>query len=97
MHVQSMRYPTSEWTLADDDELVQRVVARLQNRLGNQVHDFQMSAREDGLVLHGNVRTYYSKQMAQEVVMEVSGLTVLANDIEVHRFALTRRGVVTAK
>lgn len=92
MHVQTMRYPSSEWTLADDDELFQRVVARLQNRLGNQVRDFQMSAREDGLVLRGQVRSYYSKQMAQQFVREVSGLTVLANDIEVHRFALTRLG-----
>ncbi len=83
MHFQSMDFPSSEWTLAEDDELVQRVVARLQDRLGGQVRDFQMSARVDGLVLRGKVRTYYDKQLTQEVVMDVSGLAILANDIEV--------------
>ena len=97
MQIQSRRFPSTVWTLADNDELVQRVVARLQSRLGNQVRDFQMSSHADGLVLRGKVRTYYSKQMAQEVVMEVSGLSVLANDIEVQCFALTQRGMVAAK
>ncbi len=52
-----------------------------------------MSAREDGLVLRGVVGTYYGKQMAQEVMMEVSGLSILANDIEVQCFALMRHVV----
>lgn len=97
MRIQSRRLPSSERTLADDDELVQRVVVRLQSRLGNQVRDFQMSSHEDGLVLRGKVRSYYGKQMVQEVVMEVSGLLVLANDIEVQCFAWTQRGAVAAK
>ena len=97
MRIQSRRFPSTEWTLADDDELVQRVIVRLQSRLGNQLRDFQMSAREDGLVLRGNVRTYYGKQMAQEVVMEVSGLSILANDIEVRGFVLTLHGTAAAK
>lgn len=97
MHVQSMRFSSSEWTLADGNELVQRVVARLQDRLGNQVRDFQLSAREDGLVLRGTVKTYYSKQMIQEIVMEVSGLSILANDIHVRGFALAQHGVAAAR
>ena len=78
-----MRFPTAERTLAHDDELVERIVARLQSRLGNQMHNFQMSAREDGLILRGVVRSYYGKQLAQEVAIEVSGRSILSNDIEV--------------
>ncbi len=92
-----MHFPSSEWTLAHDDELVQRVVARLQSRLGSQVRDFQMAGREDGLILRGQVGTHYSKQMVQEVVMEVSGLSILANDIEVQAFVLAHHGTAAAK
>ncbi len=52
-----------------------------------------MSASEDGLVLQCVIEIYYGKQMAQEVVMEVSPLSILANDIEVQCFALTRHVV----
>ena len=65
------------------DELVQRVVAGLQSRLGSQVRNFQMSTYSDGVVLCGQVKTYYGKQVAQEVVLELSGCSVLANNIEV--------------
>ena len=97
MRIQARHFPSTEWTLAGGDELVQRVVARLQIRLGSQLRDFQMSAREDGLILRGKVRTYYGKQMVQEVVMEVSGLAILSNDIEVRGFVLTQRGTAAAK
>ena len=97
MHFQSMRSPPSEWTLPQDDELVQRVVARLQCRLGNQVRDFQMSARADGLILRGVVKTYYAKQMVQEAVMDASGQVVLANDIQVQCRAVTQCGNVAAR
>lgn len=97
MHVQPTRYPSAEWTLACNDELVQRVVGQLQSRLGSQVWNFQMAGREEGLVLRGQVTTYYGKQMVQEVVMEVSGLAILANDIEVRGSAATQSGSVAAK
>ena len=97
MHIQSGRLMSSEHTLAHDDELVQRVVARLQCRLGKQVRNFQMSGREDGLILRGQARTYYGKQMVQEVVMEVSGLSILANDIEVQCFAFPQRRAAAPK
>ena len=97
MHVQPRRYPSSEWVLADDNELVQQVVARLQSRLGIQVRNFQMSGREDGLILRGQVGTHYSKQMVQEVVMDVSGLAILANDVEVQNSAVTESWKGTAK
>jgi osmotically-inducible protein OsmY len=38
---------------------------------------------ERGLVLQGCASTYYAKQLAQHAAMEVTGLPLLANEIEV--------------
>lgn len=56
-----------------------------------------MSWHEGGLVLHGHVRSYCGKQMAQEVVMEVSRISILSNEIEVRRLAATQCGTVARK
>jgi hypothetical protein len=66
-----------------DGELRQRIVSELQRRLGSQVRHFQVLAHSDGLILRGEVRSYYGKQLAQEVVMQIAGLSILANDIDV--------------
>lgn len=71
--------------MARDEELGQMVLARLHSRLGDRVRDFQLSDHEDGLILRGQVGTYYCKQLAQEIVMELSKLPILANEIEVLR------------
>ena len=97
MHFQPTRYLFSEHVLAGDDELVQRVVTQLQSRLGIHVHKFQISGRADGLILRGQVGTHYCKQVVQEVVMEASGLSILANDIEVRGFVLAHHGTAAAK
>lgn len=44
---------------------------------------FRVMVQEQGLVLQGCVSTYYAKQLAQHAAMEVSGLPILANEIEV--------------
>ena len=48
-----------------------------------RVREFRVLILEHGLVLQGYVPTYYSKQLAQHAAMEVSGLPILANEIEV--------------
>ena len=44
---------------------------------------FRVVVQEGGLILHGCVPTYYAKQLGQHAAMEVSGLPILANEIEV--------------
>lgn len=83
MNFQSLRFPRFEMPLQQDDELVQRIVARLKIRLGSQLREFQLSARENGLILWGKVKIPYGKQLTQKVVREVSGQSILANNIEV--------------
>ena len=97
MQLHNSRPSSIEWPLANDDELVQRVMEWLKTRLTNPVSNFRLSRRDDGLILRGVVRTYYAKQIVQEVVMDASGQVVLANDIQVQCGAVTRRGKAAAK
>ena len=48
-----------------------------------RVRRFRVLVQEQGLVLQGCVPTYYAKQLAQHAAMELSGLPILANEIEV--------------
>jgi osmotically-inducible protein OsmY len=36
-----------------------------------------------GVILRGQARTFYAKQLAQHAAMDITGLPVLANEIEV--------------
>jgi len=58
--------------------------ALLLNRLGGRVRDLRIVVREDGLILQGRAPTYHAKQLAQHAAMEVGGMPILANDIEVY-------------
>lgn len=78
MHDQSLGSPSGP-----TPELVHRLAARLQARLGRTVRDLQISHHEDGVVLSGRADTYYAKQMAQHVAMEIFGHSRVANEIDV--------------
>ncbi len=67
-----------------DDALVHQVAVHLHCRLGAQVRDLRILSHHGGLILHGRVHTYYGKQMAQQVVLELSGLSIVDNQIEVY-------------
>ncbi len=62
---------------------VTQIEARLKCHLGSQVRHLRLLVRDNGLVLQGRARSYYAKQMAQHTAMEMTGLPVLANEIEV--------------
>jgi hypothetical protein len=57
--------------------------ARVQCRLGAQVRDLRLVVVDKGVILRGHAHTYYAKQLAQQAVMEATGLLILANEIEV--------------
>lgn len=69
-------------TLSKVDDLAQRVAARL-DQIGCRVRNLWISPYEDALILHGRVGTYYSKQLVQQIAAELSGLTIISNEIEV--------------
>ena len=78
MHDQSRGGPS-----ALSPELVHRAAARLQVRLGRTVCDLQVFPHEDGVVLFGRADTYYAKQLAQHVAVEIFGQANVANKIDV--------------
>lgn len=55
----------------------------LQRRLNGRVRDLRLLVQELGIILQGQTSTYYAKQMAQHAAVEITGLTILANEIEV--------------
>lgn len=59
----------------------EQLEALVQRRSHGRVRNFRLFFQ--GLVLQGQSSTHYAKQLAQHAAMEVSGLPILANDIEV--------------
>jgi hypothetical protein len=68
-------------TTTPADQLEARIQRRLIGRVG--LRRLRVLVHEQGLVLQGCAPTYYAKQLAQHAAMEVSGLPILANEIEV--------------
>jgi osmotically-inducible protein OsmY len=62
---------------------VAELEVHVQCRLGGQLRNFRVVVTDRGVILRGQARTYYTKQLAQHAVMEVSRLPILANEIEV--------------
>jgi hypothetical protein len=60
-----------------------RIEEHVRDRLIGLLRHFELVFRDKGLVLRGRVHTYYTKQLAQHAVMEVSSLPILANEMEV--------------
>jgi len=57
---------------------------QLQGRFTGRVADFHVLPLGGGIVLRGFTRTYYLKQLAQQAVMNLTDLPILANEIEVY-------------
>lgn len=64
-------------------DAVAQLQERVRCRLSGRLRDLQVLCSPQGLVLRGRARTYHAKQLAQEVVMELSDLPVASNEIEV--------------
>jgi hypothetical protein len=68
-------------TVMPADQLEALIQRHLLGRV--RVSHLRVLVQEQGLILQGCVPTYYDKQLAQHAAMEVSGLPILANEIEV--------------
>jgi len=77
----------SQMTLLELDmrsiSTLDQLQAHLQSRLLGKVRGFYLIINDQGLILRGQARTYYAKQMAQHAVMEASDVPIIANEIEV--------------
>ena len=70
-------------TLVSPDEYLESLESLIQRRLGGRIRDLHVVARDNGIILQGRAATYHTKQLAQHAAMEISGMPILANDIEV--------------
>jgi hypothetical protein len=61
----------------------EQLEAQMVRRLGGRVRDLRIILRHNGVILQGWSGTYHAKQLAQHAAMDLTGLPVLANDIEV--------------
>ena len=55
----------------------------LQRRVGGRVRDLRVVLQHNGIILQGRAATYHAKQLAQHAAMDLAGLPIVANDIEV--------------
>jgi hypothetical protein len=62
---------------------IPQLEALIRTKLFGRVRDLRLVMQDEGLVLRGNSRTYYAKQLAQEAVMEAQHLPLVANEIRV--------------
>ena len=62
---------------------VEQIEARILSRVAGRVQNLHVIVRQDGVILQGRARTYHVKQLAQHAVLELPGVRLLANDIEV--------------
>jgi hypothetical protein len=56
----------------------------LQGELRGRVFDLCVTLVEKGVVLRGQSRTYYAKQLAQHLVLTTFQFPIAANEIIVH-------------
>ena len=62
-------------------EIVAQAEEQVRKRLGGRVSDLRVIVRGDGLVLQGRSRTHHAKQLAQQAVIEATGLPIVTNEI----------------
>ena len=75
MRAETFRIPQS-----DLQEIVGSALARSSALAGRNL---RFEVHEDGVVLRGVVRSYYHKQLAQESLRSISGLSRITNELEV--------------
>jgi hypothetical protein len=65
------------------EDQVEQLQLHLQGRLRGMVFNLRVAVSDAGLILQGQSRTYYAKQMAQHVVMSDHNLPIASNEIVV--------------
>jgi hypothetical protein len=62
---------------------IEQLEAHLRSQLGNRISSLRVLIRDGGLVLSGQTRTYYAKQLAQHALMAATSCPLGSNEIEV--------------
>ncbi len=62
----------------------EELLMHCQFRLGSRERHLRLTQRDGSVAINGQCRTHYAKQLAQRLVGEETGPTIVANDIEVN-------------
>jgi len=62
---------------------VEQIECQVRGQLNGRVREMRVLWNGNGLVLRGRAQSYYAKQLAQHLVMLLSALPLVANEIEV--------------
>jgi hypothetical protein len=68
----------------ETNDLLEHIEENIRRKVAESVRNLDLILGDHGLVMRGCVRTYYSKQLAQHAVMELTKLPIQANEIEVN-------------
>lgn len=68
------------------------VEGRIAREFSQRLHGFHIAIRDDGLVLEGRTRSYFSKQLVQQAVVNAIDLPIVANNIVVDAFPMATVG-----
>lgn len=68
---------------AETGDVLQHIEGKIRRQLAGSVRNLHLILSDDGLVMRGRVRSYYSKQLAQHAVMKLTKVRIRANEIEV--------------
>lgn len=79
----SMTAPAFVATTISPEEVQESLEFLIERRLSGRVRDLRIVVRDNGVILQGRAPTYHAKQLAQHAAMELAGMRILANDIEV--------------
>jgi hypothetical protein len=65
-------------------ELAEQIEGQIERRASGRIRDLQVVCSDDMIILMGRSRTYHAKQLAQQVVLDLTdGHPALANQIVV--------------
>ncbi|HZZ82538.1 MAG TPA: hypothetical protein VFE62_28825 [Gemmataceae bacterium] len=64
-------------------EEMDRLAAEVRKHLNGRLWGFQLLVHSQGLVLRGETHSFHAKQLAQHLVMKVTEVPILANEIVV--------------
>lgn len=76
--------PVCSAELVQSTKLIERVVHALATRNCRSLREVTIALEGSCVSLHGTVRTYYAKQLAQQTVISVPGVTKIVNELEVN-------------
>jgi len=78
----------ARWSFMENTESLVQLEQILRCRLGHRIRDLRIWTEPHGFVLSGCSHSYYDKQMAQQIVKEISGLSIADNRIVVDSRAI---------